>query len=424
MKNILYMLVILLGMSSCKKEEFNYEIYQPQVGDVDSIYFSTGSPSLVADGQAKLQFVVEAFRKVQINAENGQVNDTMMYVDHTLLPAGAVQFFANGQPVEGMEFGTTETNQAEMTFYAQIGDVKSSEKEVQIRQPQALGAKRYVDVVFHVFELNSTDAAYDPLTYQEIGTKQLEEAIAYANEVFQNDLGKDPNGGVANIEFRLATKNASGTTLAVPGYNRILYNSTWRSQTIYVPGDFTNRINSTASYRWAPDRFLNIYILPWGASTSLGNNRAGYQIVPSGEEPLEGIAQIVGSAAEVPTTDFYTTYGLGVHRTVFFPGTDRKVEIASYLGTYYGLYRTSSPSGTTVDDYVDDTRKYLTGSNQTANTLNNLLKTAIDGEKFLANNAMDDIRYASLRNSFTVDQVERMRLVMERSPVRQAWFNE
>lgn len=424
MKNILYMLVILLGMSSCKKEEFNYEIYQPQVGDVDSIYFSTGSHSLVADGQAKLQFVVEAFRKVQIDAENGQLKDTMMYVDHTLLPAGAVQIFANGQPVDGMEFGTTATNQAEMTFYAQIGDVKSSEKQVQIRQPQVLGAKRYVDVIFHVFELNPTDAAHDPLTYQEIGTKQLEEAIAYANEVFQNELGKDPNGGVANIEFRLATKNASGATLAVPGYNRILYNSSWRAGTTYVPTDFTNRINSTASYRWAPDRFLNIYILPWGANTSLGNNRADYQIVPAGEDPIEGISKIVNSAGDVPTADFYTVYGLGIHRTVFFPGTDRKVEIASYLGTYYGLYRTSSSSGTTVIDYVNDTRKYLTGVNQSVNTLHNLLKTAIDGEKFLANNAMDDVRYASLRNSFTLGQIARMRLVMERSPVRQAWFTE
>lgn len=424
MKNILYTLFILLGLSSCKKEEFNYEIYQPLVEDVDSLYFSTGSPTLVADGQAKLQFVVEAFRQVQITTENGEVKDTMMYVDHTLLPAGSVRLFVDGQEIDGMEFGTTTATQAEMTFYAQIGNVKSAEKDVQIRQPQALGPKRYVDVVFHVFELNPTDAAYDPLTYQEVSSKQLEEAIAYANQVFQNELGKDPNGGVANIEFRLATKNASGATLAVPGYNRILYNSTWRAGTIYVPSDFTNRINSTASYRWAPDRFLNIYILPWGASTSLGDNRAAYQIVPTDEEPLQGIAQVVSSVDEVPTTDFYTTYGLGVHRTVFFPGTDRKVEIASYLGTYYGLYRTSSPSGTTVVDYVEDTRKYLTGSNQSANTLNNLLKTAIDGEKFLANNAMDDIRYASLRNSFTIDQVERMRLVMERSPVRQAWFNE
>jgi len=424
MKKITYILFILLGLNSCKKEEFSYQVYQPQVEDVDSIYFSTGSPSLIADGKAKLQFVVEAFRKVRINKEDGQTLDTMMYVDHSLLPAGSVQIFANGQVIDGMEFSTTNDSQAELTFYAQIADVKSTEKKVQIRQPQPVGTKRYVDVIFHVFELNPSDAAYDPLTYQEISSKQLEEAIAYANQVFQNELGKDPNGGVANVEFRLAKVNAGGATLATPGYNRILYNNTWRAGNIYVPADFTNRINSTASYRWAPDRYLNVYILPWGANTSLGNNRAEYQIVPTGEEPIEGISHIVNSAADVPTEDFYTVYGLGIHRTVFFPGTDRKVEIASYLGTYYGLYRTSSPTGTTVIDYVNDTRKYLTGSNQSANTLHNLLKTAVDGEKFLANNAMDDIRYASLRNSFTVDQVQRMRLVMERSPVRQAWSHE
>ena len=97
---------------------------------------------------------------------------------------------------------------------------------------------------------------------------------------------------------------------------------------------------------------------------------------------------------------------------MLFPGTDRRIELSPFLGSYYGLKRTdvSSPTAT---DYVNDTRKYI-GTDQ----YQSLVKTGIDGIKFLANNAMDDNRYPSLRNSFTLDQVNRMRAVMAQSPNR------
>lgn len=429
MKKIIYLLAILLGLNSCKKEEFEYQVYQPTVSDIDSVYFSTGSPSLIADGKAALQFVIEAFRQVRVENKDGNLVDSMMFVDYRALPASEVKIYLDGQPIQGMEYRSTDKNKPSIQFYAQIGNAKSDEKTVQIRQPQTAMPKRTVDVIFHVFELSSTDAAYDPLTYQNVEQRHLEEAVEYANVVFNNVNGKDPNGGNAYIEFRLATKNVTGAALATPGRNTILYNSTWKSSPTaanFTLANFTERINSTATYQWDKDKFLNIYILPFALNSSIGNNRAAYQIVSTGESPIGGITNVVASEADVPTNNFYTNYGLGIQRTVFFPGTDRKIEIASYLGLYYGLYLPSNATAgaTAVVDYVADTRKYLTSTQQTLNSSANLLKTAIDGEKFLANNAMDDLRYASLRNCFTLGQVERMRLVMERSPVRKAWIQE
>ncbi len=432
MKKIIYILAILLGLNSCKKEEFDYQIYQPTVSDIDSVYFSTGSPTLIADNKATLQFVMEAYRKVKVENKDGVLVDSMMFVDYEALPASEVKIYADGQVVNGMEYKTDKTSPGSIEFYAQIGNVQSKKKTVQIRQPQASLPKRVVEVVFHVFELNATDAAYDPLIYQNIEQRHVEEAIEYANDVFNNTYGKDPNGGKANIEFRLATKNAAGAALATPGRNTIVYNSTWKTSptaTSFTLANFTDKINAAATaatYQWNKDKFLNIYILPFALNSSIGNNRVAYQIVPGGELPIGGIANVVNSEADVPTNNFYLNYGLGIQRTVFFPGTDRKIEIASYLGLYYGLYLPSNATAgaTTVVDYVDDTRKYLTSTQQKLNTSSNLLKTAIDGEKFLANNAMDDLRYASLRNCFTVGQIERMRLVMERSPVRKAWIQE
>ena len=429
MKNIIYVLAILLGLNSCKKEEFNYQVYQPKVSDIDSVYFSTGSPSLIADNQATLQFVIQAFRKVSVENTEGKLVDSMMFVDYQALPASDVKVYADGQLFNGMEYKTNNTSKSSIKFYAQIGSVKSKEKTVQIRQPQAATPKRIVDVVFHVFELSTTDAAYDPLTYQNVELRHLQEAIEYANAVFNNTYGKDPNGGKANIEFRLATKNPAGATLAQPGFNSIPYNSTWKSSPTaanFTLTNFTDKINATAAYKWDKDKFLNIYILPFAGNSSIGNNRAAYQTVPTGETAIAGITNIVNSEADVPQDNFYLNYGLGIHRTMFFPGSGRKIEIASYLAVYYGIYPTynGSATATTVVDYVNDTRKYLTGSNQKLNHVNNLLKTDLDGEKFLANNAMDELRFASLRNCFTLGQVERMRLVMERSPVRKAWIQE
>lgn len=436
MKNIIYILAVLLTLNSCQKEEFDYQVYQPQASDIDSVYFSPGSPTLIADNKASLQFVIEAYRKVRVANEEGVLVDSMMFVDYEALPASEVKIYAAGQLVNGMEYKTNSIAVPSIEFYAQIGNAQSEKKTVQIRQPQAAIPKRVVDVVFHIFELSATDEAYDPLIYQNVEQRQLAEALEYANAVFNNNYGKDPNGGNANIEFRLATKNATGATLAQPGFNAILYNSTWKSSPTalnFIPANFTDRINATATaatYQWDKDKYLNIYILPFAMNSSISvsprNNRAAYQVVPPGETPLDGIENIVDSEADIPTDNFYHDYGLGIHRTVFFPGTDRKIEIASYLATYYGLYATynATATATTVEDYVTDTRKYLSGSNQNLNHVNNLLKTGLDGEKFLANNAMDDIRYASLRNSFTLGQVERMRLVMDRSPVRQAWIQE
>jgi len=425
MKNLLFVLIVLLGLQACKKDTFNYKTYAAEVGDIDSIYFSTGSTSLIADGKATLQFVLEAYRKVQIKDAGGQSRDTMMYVDYAKLPKAEVKIFADGQVIEGMEYKIADLSKNTREFYAQIGGLKSKVKSVQIKAPKPLGAKRYIDVVFHVFELSTTDPGYDALTYQDIQQKQLESAIAYANAVFNNVYGKDPNGGQANFEFRLAKKNPAGTALALPGYNKILYDASWKASPTaqFIPANFTAKINATVAYQWNKDKFLNIYIYPTAANTNVGNNRAAYQLVAAGQQAIEGIANIVNSEAEIPTTDFYTTYGLGIQRSIFFPEPNLKIEIAPHLGIYYGLYATNGIT-LPINDFVVDTKKYFTGNTQTANQSSGLLKTGLDGEKFLANNAMDDVRYASLRNCFTQGQIERMRLVMERCPVRKAWQSE
>ncbi|TDQ75391.1 M43 family zinc metalloprotease [Sphingobacterium yanglingense] len=422
MKNIIYILMVLLALQSCKKDGFEYQVYQPTVADIDSIGFSAGSPTLIADGKAALQFVIEAFRTVRLESKSGAAKDTLMFVDYTVLPKEEVKVFVDGQLIDGTIYSTTDLSKTSISCHVQIGNAKSATKVVTIRQPKDAGEKRYVDVIFHVFELSATDDQYDPLTYQSITPKMLQEGIAYVNEIFSNKVGMDPNGGNANVEFRLAKYNATGAALPIPGYNKIQYDASWKTSptAAYIPNNFKTKIDATPAYQWNKSKFVNIYVLPMPANTNIGTSRPIYQVVPAEGTPIAGIDKVVQSEADVPQNLFYDNYGLALHRTAFFPNRSNRIELASYFASYYATYPTNS-SGTTITDYVSDTRKYLTGSSQTANVSTGLMKVSVDGYKFLANNAMDDIRYASLRNSLTQGQVERIRLVMERSPVRKAW---
>ena len=177
----------------------------------------------------------------------------------------------------------------------------------------------------------------------------------------------------------------------------------------YDVSNFIDYMDGNASRIWDPEKFLNIVVMPSGANMSMGTTRPQWQVVPAGEEALEGIENIVDGFT-IPTRDYANTC-VGVPQTLFRPGAGKKIELYPFVGSFYGLLSTNKKLGET--DYCADTQLY-DGTDQ----YNELKKVGLNGEKFLANNAMDDNRYPSLRNNFTLDQVTRMRRVMECCPGR------
>lgn len=210
----------LLG--SCNEDTYDYEMYVPNIDDIDSIYFSTGSLKLIADGQASLDFIVEAFRKVKMTNEEGVRVDSLVEINLESLPQGSIKIFKGTEEV-GTSWSTEDATPGTVTFTAKIGDKVSKPKTVTLRPKPEPFPLKYVDVIFHVFELKPSDPSYNKLSYQEIEYEFLEEAVQNMNDVFNNKLGRGPNGAAANITFRLATKNANGVELLKPGYNRIDY---------------------------------------------------------------------------------------------------------------------------------------------------------------------------------------------------------
>lgn len=408
--------VMLHGCS--KEEEFQYSMYQPTLADVDSIYFSPGDVSLIADGQAQLKFIVETFRKMK----RPNATDTMVFFDYRLLPAGSLKIMetVSGKEV-GMTYSTTSIPKDTVKFYAKIDQRQSAVYPVFLRKSPILPSKVYVDVIFHVWELNPTNVAYDPSSYQPISYNQLLEGLRVMNDMVNNKIGTNPNGASANVEFRLATKNPAGQLLAQPGYNLIVYSDEVKTNPLstnpVAAFDFPQFINKAPNtYIWSPEKYLNVHVIPSGSSNSLGNLWPPKQLPPGpGETLISGISGIATGP-----TDYIKNFenaAVFLPNTLFNPGIERRIEIFSFIGNFYGLYATSGYAATrTHSDFCLDTQEF--NNNDPRNGFISPYKVSLKNIKFISDYAMDDTRYPSARNSITLDQVTRMRAVMARCPGR------
>jgi hypothetical protein len=423
MKKIIIIPIILFALfwSGCEKESFDVKMFNVEDTDIDSVYLSAGARTLIADGHASLKFAVETFRTATFTKESGETFDTLVHVDHNLLPTGALKIFDSNGTEVGMEYSTTDFDAGSKEFYAQVNNVQSDIKTVVLREPQVLPEKRYINVVFHVFELKSSSSHYDQLTYQALDPSLLEEAIMDANNVFNNKLGDNANGASANIEFRLAEKGKYNNVLTIPGYNKYSYdeaiipepNYSWQSKrTSFYPSDFVDYVNEKSYRLWKPEEFLNIFVIPVGASTSMSSGRPRFQLVDSLDlNPMEGMGDLVTSIDDVDPYKF-SSAGCAVPRTLFFATPGVRINLARRLASFYGLYSTAI-SEYMPTDYCTDTNLH-----DSSGQYNDLIKRGVNGDLFYSDNATDDERYISLRNTLTLDQVERVRYALENCPYR------
>lgn len=407
--------LLLLLISSCKKSGFEYKMYQPSVGDVDSIYLSATDKMMIADGQATLPFIVETFRLVKLPSGK----DSMEKLDYTQLPAGSLKIIEERSGTEvGLSYSTTSIPFDTVKFHAEIGSIRSATKSVALRAKPVLPEKLYVDVVFHVWELNTAHPTYDVSSYQPVTYEMLQEAIRNMNNAISNKLSKSPNGTAANVEFRLATKNQNGAVMIQPGFNKIIYSDNIKVNPLAVTfngNDFIAHANNNKpTMIWKPKEFLNIHVVPYGSNQSMGTVYPTKQLAPQpGQDPILGVPGTAANADDF-TLDFANAV-CGMPRTLFFPGFERKIEIFQFVGVFYGLYVPTLKASNLYSDFCYDTRKHNPQDTRNGNTA---VKVGLDNEKFVTDNVMDDNRYPTLLNAITIDQVNRMRSVMTRCPGR------
>lgn len=415
------MIMSTLLLSACSKDHFQYEIEQGAGMKVDSIAFSTGSPSLIADGESALSFIIQAYRKRKVSI-NGVEKDSMVLIPEDRIPASDKKVFYNNGTEAGPEFSTKSLSPATISFYAKIGNTQSAAQTVDIKAPGAPYSKIVIPVIFHVFELNKTDSKRYPW-YQELKQEKLEQLINGMNAIFNRQGTSAPNGASTNIEFVLATKTPAGTMLAQPGHDNFGYSSTfdWGWSTFNAANLVKNNSNRLL---WDPTRYLNIWVLPSAVYYGgISTTRPAYTL---SNTPLPGIdMQKVTTASEVPLTE-PESVGLMIGRdelnsTMRAPAPN----LAFRFGTFYGLFQTYTydwdPSMT---DYCNDTQKFSIGQYR------DIYKKSPDGILFRAENIMDATfldwnieggqNLVSRVNTITAGQALRIRYVLENCPERMA----
>ena len=410
-KYILLLTIIAIFLNGCEEKSFEYDLYDANINDIDSVGFSTGAYRLIADGHATLKFHVDAYRSVKYEAEN---KSRMILINPRSLPKDIVKVLDENGTEVGLEYSTTKMGSGTKIFHAEINNISSINHSVILREPQILPSKLYVDVIFHVCELSATDKEYDPMSYKNLDPALLGKLIVELNEVFNNKLYNSPNGASANIEFRLATKY-NGVAMNTPGYHLITFDASWKvkpTNTSYLASDFITKFDATpATYIWDPNQYLNVYIY-----TSASTTKPPFQVVPDGKTSMPGMGTVI--TKDKVNTVPQTVANCGVHITpVSFQQyyTLNRINATNNFANYYGLYNTEY--GTTVtDDYCFDTMRYPV-NNIIANI--GIVKVDRFGNKFITDNATQVGYYNyGLKNTFTLDQVNRIRYAIENCPLR------
>src|SRR5690606_5936335 len=146
--------------------------------------------------------------------------------------------------------------------------------------------------------------------------------------------------------------------------NKVVYSDEVKSNPLAATisaFDFGTYITANhAKFTWDVKNFLNIHLVPSGANNGLGGAYPTKQLPPGpGESLIPGITGVA-----VDENDFPLTAGslaVMMPHTLLYPGYERRIEIFNYVGTFYGLYPTTSYSTARFhSDFCEDTREYNT----------------------------------------------------------------
>jgi hypothetical protein len=416
------LLLIIVVLAACKKEKYNYQIKTGSDLKIDSVAFSAGSPSLIADGQAALSFIVQAYSRQTITTDSN-VFDSMVLIPADRIDKKSVKILDEQGNETGNSFSTSSTAVSAKTFHAEVEGVASAAQSVNIIAPGAPYQKLVITVIFHVFELSKLDSKYYPW-YNYLDSTKLRDLITGMNGIFNRQGTNTPMGASLNLEFVAATTTPSGKPLAYPGYDMFEYTSNfdWGWST---PNAAQLVKDNADRLFWDPTKYLNIWILP--SAVFFGGISTLPPAYTLSSTPLDGLSlQEVTAASDVPLTE-PESVGMMVSRDEFnSPLRGPAPNLAWRFGTFYGLFHTYTYFwDPTISDYCSDTRKF------DLNQYQQIYKTGPDNIVFSADNVMDapfldynidgGQNIVSTVNTFTADQVKRMRYVLENCPERMCW---
>jgi len=213
-------------------------------------------------------------------------------------------------------------------------------------------------VVVHV--INNGEAVG---TGANLSQAQVQSQIDVLNEDYRN-LNADGNNtavvpaafqplrGDVQLQFVMAQRDPSGTTLAEPGIDRVNRNT--KGFTFPAGGYTQTYINSTIkpATSWNPEQYINIWVMP------LGGGLLGYAQFPDNTANVGGLSPLGGPAATDGVVVLYTAFGSQIKNPTGTYGTNnpynRGRTLTHELGHFLGM-RHIWGDDDCGNDYVADT---------------------------------------------------------------------
>jgi len=431
MKKIIYIIALgLLLFNACKPTETELFENKTQNDEVKIIKLTADHNMLLPDGKAQMEFRCAGYgvKDVKVLVKKG-TGDNITYTeeirrDTFLIPKDRISpdfikvYLKDGTLVPTNIFKTTDQNLGNIEFYAQGGSVKSEPLKIMVRP---LPVDNIQEIVYPVmFHLLVPPASNRPA--YAISSEQLQEKLDRLNTIFNRKNTTNPNGASAKITFKLAEYDTKGKLLPEKG-KEIL--NVAANLTLQQYKDF---INTTKV--WDPNKYLNIYICKF-ADNFNDNGSTSYlseapKVILSSAQPIPAIAATPVSSYTLADVKDFSEVAIMLNYGEFFNPTlwnaNNPLELATIMGYYMGLRPTrvittllgGVPMNPIVNgdtDYCPDT--YVYEANATNFTI---YKTDyFNKNNFTSFNIMTEY---SRKNSITVDQVLRLRSVIERCPSR------
>ena len=281
--------------------------------------------------------------------------------------------------------------------------------EVNIEQDSLSGEHHYeLPVIFHLIyaDRKEIDAAKDSIENPK--AEVISNIITKCNELYRNNI----NSIDMNLQLVPATHTPDGVPLSEIGIKRTLRtNSAYKKASSFLNTD--NTIDG--DLLWDPNKYINVFVF-----TFVEGNVSGMAILPHTprQNSLPGLTANHTFYKEIPNFP----WGIALNNT-YINEKDAYQTMAHELGHYLGLYHIFAADDCNSEtDYCEDTQSYnrkeydkWLAENSELTIPQKYKRNACNGIEFTSYNAMD--YYFSYMNRFTADQFDRVRHVLEYSPL-------
>ena len=416
--------LVAMAVACSSDDDFVYKT-DVDAGNIKLLELRADHYMLIPDGKATMKFYVDAYNILELPDYSPSYDDEgkVIYIpsvkrDTSLiptsqLPKGLVRLFdENGKEYPDMMFSTDDPTPRTLRFHLEAGELKSKELEIQIRPlPTEDYEELEIPIIFHVMQQPATPG----VPTINIDTATVYKHINRMNKVFAGLATTDPNGWNAKIKFVPAVYDNSGVKLDCPGVH---YYDIPSSVVLEKDDDFRNYVmEHRGALLYDYRKFLNVWLInnQKGSSTIV----SAPNVIDNPDDPIPGLTteELPDNFPENPTE-----VGVFVSMSYFVNPMqyDDFFEMSTVMGRYLGLLVTQISTSDKFPnffdgdtDYCPDTSYYLASLSVYKN--NKRTENDEDFYYFTSYNIMDGY---SFKNSVTIDQVRRLRTVLERCPSR------